>query len=189
MIRINLLPFRATRKKENIRYQIIVFLLSFIFVVLVIFYYNWKLNGTIHTLNTRIADTKTEVTKYDKINKEITVIKKKLNILKKKTDVIKNLESNRREPVHILDTMTNMIISKRMWLIRFEIKDAVAVINGIALDNKTVADFMTRLEGSKLFTGVNLNTLKQQGIEKNINLKNFAITCNIKKVAIGEAKK
>ncbi len=189
MIRINLLPFRATRKKENVRQQIIIFLLSFIFAVLIIFYYNWKLNGKIHTLNIRIADTKTEVTKYDKINKEITNIKKKLDILKKKTDVIKNLESNRREPVRILDTMTNMIIPQRMWLTSFEVKDAVIMINGIAIDNKTVADFMTRLEGSKLFTGVNLKTLKQQGVEKNINLKGFEITCNRQKVAINKAKK
>ncbi len=189
MIRINLLPFRAARKKENIRRQVSIFLLSFIFAALVIFYYNGKLNGKIHELNTRIDSTKTQVAGYDKINREITNIKKKLEILKKKTDVIKNLESNRMEPVRLLDTMTEMVIPKRMWFTSLEAKEMIVVIKGIALDNKTVADFMTRLEGSKLFASVDLKTLKQQKIEKDINLKGFEITCNREKAATGEAEK
>ncbi len=49
-------------------------------------------------------------------------------------------------------------------------------IHGLALDNKTVADFMIQLEGSKLFSSVNLKTLKQQAI-KDVVLKNFEISC------------
>ena len=54
-------------------------------------------------------------------------------------------------------------------------------IEGIALDNKTVADFMTRLGASGLFTDVRLITLRQQtmkaGDSKEINLKGFQIAC------------
>ena len=49
-------------------------------------------------------------------------------------------------------------------------------IQGIALDNKTIADFMSRLEGSALFTNVNLKAIKQQKINE-LNLKNFDIIC------------
>ena len=35
MIRINLLPFRAARKKENVRRQVSVFLLSLVLVVII----------------------------------------------------------------------------------------------------------------------------------------------------------
>ncbi|MFQ5484405.1 MAG: PilN domain-containing protein, partial [Desulfobacterales bacterium] len=52
-------------------------------------------------------------------------------------------------------------------------------INGIALYNKTIADFMTRLEGSKLFSSVNLKSIRQQNIKRvNLNLKRFAIISN-----------
>ncbi|MGE0084428.1 MAG: PilN domain-containing protein [Desulfococcaceae bacterium] len=62
-------------------------------------------------------------------------------------------------------------------------KTNVAIsIEGIALDDKTVADFMTRLGESGLFTDVKLITLRQQGMKtggkEEINLKGFQIDCN-----------
>ena len=51
MIRINLLPFRTERKKENVRRQVSLFLLSLALVLLVLFYYNWSLNSKIKKLN------------------------------------------------------------------------------------------------------------------------------------------
>ncbi len=178
MIRINLLPFRAARKKENIRRQVSIFFLSLILITMVLFYYNISLNNKIHELDTRVKDIRNQITKYNIINREIANIKKKLDILNKKIDVIINLESNRKEPVRLLDAMTEMVIEKRMWFTRFEAKGEIISIKGIAFDNKTVADFMTRLEGSKLFSSVNLTTLKQQKIQGKINLKSFQIACN-----------
>jgi len=177
MIRINLLPFRAARKKENIRRQVSVFLLSFLFITVALFYYNSSLNGQIATLNTIKENNKKEIKKYNKVNNEIKEIKKKLNLIKKRMAIVKKIGEDRKEPVILLDTMTKMIISKRMWLTKFSAIEDTVTIKGIALDNKTVADFMTRLQTSKLFTSVNLKNLKQHKIkEKNLILKNFDIT-------------
>jgi type IV pilus assembly protein PilN len=65
-----------------------------------------------------------------------------------------------------------------MWFTSLEAKEEVVTIKGFALDNKTVADFMTRLEGSKLFDSVNLRNLKQETYNKYTNLKGFVIFCN-----------
>ena len=73
MIRINLLPFRAARKKENIRRQVSIFLLSLVFLLIILFYYNSSLNSQIDGLNTKIKDAKAELKKYNKINKELSV--------------------------------------------------------------------------------------------------------------------
>ena len=123
------------------------------------------------------------------LTKEIDDIKKKLDIIKKKTAVIKNLEQNRKSSVILLDTMTNMVIPGRMWFTSLSaISDSVE-INGLALDNKTVADFMIKLEGSKLFSSVSLKTLKQQAI-KDVGLKNFEISCRkIVKLEEGTSEK
>ena len=177
MIRINLLPFRAARKKENIRRQISIFLLSFLLVTVAIIYYNIKLNSKMLDLNTRTEKITKELAKYNKINNEIKSIKKKLELLTKKTNVIKNLDLSREDAVRLLDAMTKMVIEKRMWLNMLGTKEKTVSINGIALDNKTVADFMTRLEDSKLFKKVELKTTKQQKFKKSINLKSFEITC------------
>ncbi len=178
MIRINLLPFRAARKKENIRRQVSVFFLSFFLVVIILVWYNIDLGKRISDLNSRIKDTQIQIAKYDKINQEIAQIRKALDTLKSKTEVIKMLEKSRKEPVHLLDVMTGMVVEKRMWFTSFESKGRTVNISGIALDNKTVADFMVRLENSKLFSSVNLKTLKQHSITKYTDLKSFQIICS-----------
>ncbi len=192
MIKVNLLPYRAARKKENIRLQVSTFFLSIIFVTLSMYYYNISLNNKINAYDVKIENIKKEIAKYNKIIKEITDIKKRLGILNKKTGVIKKLELNRKEPVRLLDTMTFMVIPKRMWFTNLEAKEKVVTIKGFALDNKTVADFMTCLEGSKLFSSVNLRNLKQETYNKYTNLKGFVISCNKipgDKVATHKAKK
>ena len=89
---------------------------------------------------------------------------------------IKTLEQNRYAPVRLLDTMTKMVVAKRMWFTRLEDKGKSVKIDGIALDNKTVADFMVRLQGCGLFKNVNLKTLRRQEVQAN-NLKYFQVIC------------
>ena len=182
MIRINLLPFRAARKKENIRRQVSIFMLSLVFLLIIFFYYNFSLSNKVDSLNAKIKHTKTELAKYNKINDEIAQIKKKLNNLKKKMAVMKTLEANRFEPTRLLDTMTQVVVPKRMWFTRLESRGENVKINGVALDNKTVADFMVRLEDCGLFKEVDLKTLKRAK-SKSADLKTFAISC-IKKPLI-----
>jgi type IV pilus assembly protein PilN len=176
MIRINLLPFRKARKRENVRQQISIFILVLIFLVLGMSYFALTLNRKIQGLDNRVKTSKQQLSELTVLTKEIDDIKKKLDTIKKKTAVIKNLEQNRKSSVILLDTMSNMVIPGRMWFTSLSaISDSVE-INGLALDNKTVADFMIKLEGSKLFSSVSLKTLKQQAI-KDVGLKNFEISC------------
>ena len=176
MIRINLLPFRAARKKENIRRQVSIFMLSLVFLLIIFFYYNFSLSNKVDSLNTNIKNTKTELAEYNKINDEIAQIKKKLNNLEKKMAVMKTLEANRFEPTRLLDVMTQVVVAKRMWFTNLESKGDKVNIRGIALDNKTVADFMVRLEDCGLFKEVDLKTLKRTN-SQSANLKSFAISC------------
>jgi type IV pilus assembly protein PilN len=179
MIRINLLPFRAARKKENIRRQVSIFLLSFVLVAVLLCFYQLNLSHKAGKLNDKISETKAELDKYNKINKEIAEIKAKLANLQKKLAIMAELEAGRFEPVQLLDTMTEMVVAKRMWFTRLESNEKDIEINGIALDNKTVADFMVRLENCGLFSNVVLNTLKYVSIRKT-DLKSFQITCRKK---------
>jgi type IV pilus assembly protein PilN len=176
MIRINLLPFRTERKKENVRRQVSLFLLSLVLVLLVLFYYNFSLNSKIGKLNKRIKTTNAELTKYNEINKEIAQIKKNLEVLRKKMAVITQLESDRYAPVILMDTMTQVLVSKRMWFTNLTVSDKTVSISGIALDEKTVADFMVRLQNSGLFSNVELKSVKRKLVEKS-NLKSFQVVC------------
>ena len=173
MIRINLLPFRAARKKENVRRQISIFLLSFAFIIVVVVYYNINLNRQISQLKIRNEETTAQLAKYDKINKEIASIKKKLQTLNKKIEVIDNLDGSRTDAVLLLDSMTKLIVPDRMWFTSFTLKGDNISIKGIALDERTIADFMKNLEGS--YTNVTLKSMQQKTVKgKSLNLKDFS---------------
>ena len=187
MIRINLLPFRSTRKKENIRRQLSIFLLSLIFSLVAVFGVNLLLSNQIDDLNSRMTTAQAELQQYEKINKDIEEMKKKLDTLNKKMAVIRELDTNRYEPVRLMDTLSQVIIEKRMWYTALDIKSDLINISGIAMDDKTVADFMLRLEGSGWFSAVNLKTLKQIEVQKT-TLKSFEISCQKKPLNKAETK-
>jgi type IV pilus assembly protein PilN len=180
MIRINLLPFRAARKKENVRRQLTVFFLSMVLLVVAVFAVQWWLSSRVSSLDKKLKQTQAELEKYNKINQEIADIKKKLENLNKKMAVMVELESNRHAPTRLMESMAQVVVPKRMWFTKLEEKENTVNLTGIALDNKTVADFMVRLENCGLFSTVNLKTLKQTVLQ-NSNLKSFAILC-VKKV-------
>ena len=179
MIRINLLPFRAARKKENIRRQVSIFMLSLAFVLIVLFGFNSCLGGKVDALNKRIKDTNADLKKYEKDNNEIAEIKKKLNNLQKKMAVMDTLEANRFAPIRLMDTMTQAVVPKRMWFTSLQSKGDNVNISGVAMDNTTVADFMVRLENSGLFNEVDLKTLRRTKTKKgqNSQFKTFQVSC------------
>lgn len=189
MIRINLLPFRKARKRENVRQQVSIFILVLIFLILGMSYLALSLNRKVKNLDDRIKSSKHQLSELMLVTKEIDEIKKKLDIIRKKTAVIKNLDQNRKSSVILLDTMTHLVIPGRMWFTNLSAVSDSVDITGLALDNKTVADFMIMLESSKLFSSVNLKTLKQHAI-KDVSLKNFEITCKrIVKLEEGASEK
>lgn len=178
MIRINLLPFRTARKKEFARRRVSIILLSFLLTLAALTLFNLHLGSRIDTLTSKIDATRKQVEKYRQDAKEVDRIKKKLATLRKKTEVINNLENNRQWPVRLLDSMTQVVVPKRMWFTRLGVKNNGVGINGIALDNKTVADFMVRLEKTGLYSSVELKKIARRQIN-NSNLKQFQIHCRL----------
>ncbi len=194
MIRVNLLPYRTKRKVENIRRQVTVFVLFLTLTLVAMFYYNTTLKSKIENLEAQIAQINTEIARVEKAAKEVDRIKGELKKLKQKIAVVKDLETKRKGAVRLLDDMTQMVVYerasstsddleekgdkpvKRLWFTSFQANENQIKIKGIALDNKTIADFMTRLESSKRFTNVNLQRSKTQRVKK-LNLKSFEISC------------
>mgnify|MGYP000225825079 FL=1 len=183
MIRINLLPFRAARKKENIRRQVSVFFLCLLLVMVVLVWVHFYLGTKQTHLTTSVSDTKKELALYKQKNAEISEIRKKLKDLEMRQNVIEDLEKQRFEPVHIMEELTDKIVPERMWLTRLNIGGSQMDIDGIALDNKTVADFIDNLEeisklnerSSHMYEKVRLNKLQQEEI-RSLNMKKFEIS-------------
>ncbi|MBA4368334.1 MAG: hypothetical protein C0403_11945 [Desulfobacterium sp.] len=176
MIRINLLPFRAARKSENIRRQVSLFLLSLVLVVLVMGYLQISLISKIGKLEDKINTTSLELTKYTEQAKEVDAIQKSLDNLEKRTDVMKQLDTNRRGPVKLLESMSELIVPNRMWLSNLTATEISIKLVGTALDNKTTADFMKNLENSGSFSKVQLHSIANKIAQKQ-KMMGFTITC------------
>lgn len=179
MIRINLLPYLAARKKENIRKQISVFTGCVILVLVTLFYYYTFTRDKIDTMESRVASIKQEIKQYKKKAERVNHIKEQLETVEKKYEIILSLKDRRRKPLMLLDSMTGLVVPERMWLKKMSADNRNVTLSGTAFDNKTVADFMTNLENSKLFGEVDLESLKLETLN-DIKVKSFNLTCSKK---------
>ncbi len=175
MIKINLLPYRAARKKENVRKQISIFFLTIVLCVLCMIIWGIMLSRQVGVLNENIEGLMTELKKYEVKAAEVDRLTNELSMLTRKVDVIKQLEINRKSPLKFMEVLTDVIVAERMWLTSFHYRDKDFSVQGIAVDNKTVADFMKRLEASPIFTAINLITLNRV-LKNNLKLKSFSIS-------------
>jgi type IV pilus assembly protein PilN len=178
MIKINLLPFRAARRKENIRRQITIYVLSVVLVLLVAGYLFLNLTSTLSSLADEKAAQKKELAKYAKTIKMIEAIEKKVDEIEAKLAVIKELEKNKTGPVRLLDELAMAIPKDKLWLTSLVEKKGTLILKGTAMDNDTVALFMTNLEKAEQITSVDLQSTKLQNLKAHkLNVSNFVLTC------------
>ncbi len=178
MIRINLLPFRAARKKENIRRQISVFVLSVVCLVLLMGFVFLNLSRTVAALEADMSSKKKELATYAETTKKIEALKKKIAEVRAKLNVIKELESKKTGPVLLLDELSIAVPKEKLWLTDLNEKNGILTLKGTAMDNDTVALFMTNLENAKHIVSVDLQTAKLNNLPKyKLNVVDFVLTC------------
>ncbi|NOX33643.1 MAG: pilus assembly protein PilN [Deltaproteobacteria bacterium] len=181
MIRINLLPFRIARKKENIRRQISVFLLLILLTAVVLFWYTQIINKQILVVKERTKQVNYQILKYKEKADRVARIKKNLKTLKEKLEIVSSLKKQRKKQLILFDGMTDLIIPGRMWLESFKTDQNNVTIKGIAFDNPTIADFMEKLEKSSLFDKIDLKTAKMKKFKNDVMLKSFELLCRKEK--------
>lgn len=178
MIKINLLPFRAARKKENIRRQISIYALVVIFILAVTGYYFLTLNREISRLETEKAQKKKELATYAQTTKKIKALRIKIKKIKGKLNVIQDLEKKKTGPVLLLDEIATAVPRDRVWLSSLSERAGILTLRGTARDNDTVALFMTNLEKKNHINSVDLNSAQLKELKSHqMNVTDFVITC------------
>lgn len=180
MIRINLLPFRAARKKENVRRQVMIFSLSVILVLGGLGWYHLSLGGKVAAMEQKVEDTQTELQTLEKKLNEIKRIRSILDTIRRKTAVIEDLELGREAAVRLLDAMTRLVIKNQMHLTQLKVNGNELTMNGVAADNQTIADYLLRLENAGLFDKVVLKSTQAKTSKGGTSLQQFGITCQAK---------
>jgi len=178
MIRINLLPFRAARKKENIRRQISIYVLSVacLFALMILFFI--QLNGTLKGLKAKEQNLQAELKTYEATIRRIAELEKKIKEIRAKLEVIKELEKNKTGPVHLLDEIAMAVPREKLWLTSLKESRGSLTLSGTAMDNETVALFMTNLEQSEYVSNVELQSTRLRSLPQyKLNVSDFSLEC------------
>ena len=178
MLRINLLPIRQLKKRAKARNQLISFITLFIFFLLILGGVGFLQAARINSIETSITKLKQEQKKYAPILAEMKQLEKTKKALENKIKIIKKLKSDSAITVHILDEVAKKIDSKRMWLKTLKQSGGSLKLSGVALDNRTVAQFMDALKSSPYISVVNLSNATLTKVSGR-NLKSFSLTCSI----------
>ena len=177
MIKINLLQVRKGAKKIGVRKEIIFLVGSLLLLFVGLFLVQWKINNDKEGMLTQISNTQKEITYYKSLTTEVNKAKEAQRILQEKLNVINTLRKEKASPARVLDELSIDKPDK----IHFESlkKDGSKLgIEGIALDDETVANFMTNLRKSKLFKNIDL-IVSEQTEQNKIKLKKFILSCDI----------
>ncbi len=180
MIRINLLPYRDEKRKQLIQTQLVIAGLGLIPAVLVILILLFSINAKITNINAETAKIQADINKQKVSLDEIKIFKKEKETLKNKMAVIEKLKKGKFGPVHIIDHLA-INLPGRIWLTKISQKGMVLSMDGKALDNISISDYMINLGKSEYFKSVNLNKIKTDTKTgpKGVQLKSFSLSSSI----------
>lgn len=133
-------------------------------------------------LDMAIATLQREAADLSRIKAEYDTFSKRKELMTKRINVIEALKAKQSGPVQLLTTLASAVVSTdSLWLTGFAQTGQTITIEGTALNVKAVADFITRLINTRLFSDVDLKETAQDVADKEI--EKFGFTVNGRLVA------
>lgn len=176
MIKINLLPYRASKKRELGKQWIVLFSLTLAGTLLGNFFWMSETDKAVAALNARIKKTEEELATLNKIISEVKDIRQQKEAMTQKLDVLKKLRDGRTGPVRMLDELAT-VIPPNVWLQSMKEGGGRITFEGGARSHEDVANFMKKLKSSNLFSAPELRTARAEGDGNSVR---FSISCAVK---------
>lgn len=184
MIKINLLPVRAAKKKESARQQLSILLLSVMAVlVIALGFYSFTL-AKISTAQDEISKSEQEIKSLKEKIGEINNIKKFQEEVKKKLGILDQLRQNKTGPATRMAKLSDAVPEK-VWLTKYTENGINISLAGVAFNEELIAELMRNLQGSNEFQNVELLVSEQMDI-KDLKVKKFEISCSLKSNKVAE---
>jgi len=177
MIKINLLLTRKEKKKVGVRKEIVILIASVVLLFACLIVFQWRLEKEREDMSSKISETKKEIAYYRSLTTEVIKAKEAQKALQEKLNVINTLRKQKEGPAKVLDELS-IDKPEKLQLESLKKEGSKLGIEGIALDDETIANFMTNLRRSKIFKGVDL-IVSEQVEQSKIKLKKFILSCEI----------
>jgi type IV pilus assembly protein PilN len=173
MIRINLLPVRAAKKREFGKQQIVLFVLLLVLAGIGNFFWYNRVDSELTGLDRQIATTKAEIAQLEKTIGEVKSIKDDKKALEDKLKILDTLKKGRTGPVKVMDELAT-IIPQKVWITDYTETGGAVAMNGSAASYEDLSTFSKKLKASRHFTNIVIKTAKQ----KPDGVVDWIILCN-----------
>src|SRR4051812_17299131 len=173
MIRINLLPVRAAKKREFGRQQIVLFALLLVLATIGNYFWYGRVSNQLSSLDKQIASSRAEIAQLEKTIGEVKSIKDDKKALEDKLTILDTLKKGRTGPVKVLDELSSLMPEK-VWMLDFVEQAGGVSMVGQASSYEDLSIFSKKLKASTHFTNITIKGARQRAD----GTVDWTITCN-----------
>jgi len=182
MIRINLLPGpkgRAAKPQYDVRAQALLGIGVLLITIAGCWWYSASLDEAIEARQEEKQAKEKQVVQLKEQVKQVQDFEQKKKLLEDKNRVIDQLESARVGPVKVLDYVSQSIEPLKVWLTNLKLSADTVEVEGRALTNDDVVEFVNNLRRTDFFANINLQESKA-AVENKINIYQFKLAFRLK---------
>ena len=182
MIRINLLPGpkgKQAKPQYDVRAQVLLGAGVIVIVLAGCWWYSVSLDSELEAQQEEKASREKQVAQLKEQVKQVQDFEQKKKLLEDKNRVIDQLEQSRLGPVKVLDHVSQSLEPLKVWLTRLGVSSDAVELEGRALTNDDVVEFVNNLRRTEYFTNISLQESKA-AVENKINLYQFKLAFRLK---------
>ena len=179
MIRVNLLPHREEKRKLRRQQFIVIAGLSAVAGLTLAAFAWFVIDQQIDSQKARNRYLNEEIAKLEKQIDEIKKIREETQSLLSKKQVVEGLQSNRSEPVYLLDQMLRQL-PEGLYVKTIKQTGIKINVTGYAQSNARVSAFMRNIQASPYLQNPELVEIKAVNIGTN-RVNEFSMNFSIKR--------
>jgi type IV pilus assembly protein PilN len=179
MIRINLLPHRAEKRRAHQIQFAVLATISVVLGAVLVGAVHGVISAKISVQESRNAYLKQEIALLDKQIAEIKKLREETQSLMERKTVVENLQSTRSDVVHLFDQMLR-ILPDGVHLKTLRQTDNKISISGYAQTNARISTLMRAIEGSTWLDSPALGEIRASSLN-GARVSEFTMTFNLSK--------
>jgi type IV pilus assembly protein PilN len=182
MIRINLLSGPKTRQSKpqyDVRAQVLLGVGIILVTLAGCWWYSVSLDDEIEARQEEKQEKEKQLAQLKEQVKQVQDFEQKKKLLEDKNRIIDQLEQSRMGPVKVLDHVSQSLEPLKVWLTRLGVTSDTVELEGKALTNDDVVEFVNNLRRTDYFSNINLQESKAT-VESKINVFQFRLAFRLK---------
>jgi type IV pilus assembly protein PilN len=180
MIKINLLGggrAKKARKRIEIPFQMAGVIGGVVLLFGGMGFAWWYLSSTVSALTQQTVTLNQELTALKATVKEVENFEKDKKTFEEKIGIIQQLRKNQSGPVHLLEEISKSL-PDRVWLVSMSEQGGKIDLDGKAVTNAEIVDFINNLKASRYMSDIQLIESRQVS-EGGIPVYSFKLKCTM----------